>query len=683
MLTSQSDGKLADNTKPSRPATDFLVIVEFSEIQGPVVACTEPKDLPEDLELDKFVLQVLAVDFRRKRQTGAAPQLNGPDMQTCFTEWRSSLHVFAYHLAVPDFGARGYTRAVCICYCSPTPGKNNKEFKSLTERFSRLSVLLKSSGQATLLSDCNLMLQTLRGTLDNIEKDDEETLQIRKQLSNTFQCDPSVPVLNDIINDMETVVELFSGKVALKRYFSEEIPSENTKPKFRPHNHESKYRNLLQLIGEASAMQLENELKNTLSTFSMNLIDLMFLRRQRSSGMFNIGGWKLHVNGIQRPKSRMKSSNRTAKEKFVNLNSSSNALPPPLVSTAASDARNVTSPTPMDFPNPSRTDGFRQISSESTKSRTHSASSSEQESLRFSPKKREETIPEPPEPASTKTLRRDAARERFLSDLFLVRCFDFAPSLAFTLLSGRPLLVTSAKAKKVVQKAVSSLILLIPSHEQHHSVIRWYDGKINLEICAKHRIVGLSSQWLAESPDNIWNWISVLDLDKNTFYGPEYILDSSKECLLSNIVNPRQRFLNGDSNSFLQHIRICTLHIFQVAWVYFWKHEIGLSKPPEGWPGRRDELYFANEETRVDDNFDKYCDCDRVIVDFWVQLFYNEVCESKVMGPVLENRPKTTRISHLVGKIPTPVAITSLQRIPNPITMSSLSSTLSSRISST
>jgi hypothetical protein len=50
---------------------------------------------------------VLAVDFRRKRQTGTAPQLNSPDMQTCFTEWRLNLHVFAYHLAIPDFAARG------------------------------------------------------------------------------------------------------------------------------------------------------------------------------------------------------------------------------------------------------------------------------------------------------------------------------------------------------------------------------------------------------------------------------------------------------------------------------------------------------------------------------------------------------------------------------------------------
>jgi hypothetical protein len=45
---------MATKEKPKtavRPLKDFIVVVEFSEIVGPMVAITEPNEIPEELEV--------------------------------------------------------------------------------------------------------------------------------------------------------------------------------------------------------------------------------------------------------------------------------------------------------------------------------------------------------------------------------------------------------------------------------------------------------------------------------------------------------------------------------------------------------------------------------------------------------------------------------------------------------
>eukprot|EP00494_Astrolonche_serrata_P003043 UN03049 len=84
-------------------------------------------------------------------------------MQTYFTVWRLSLHVFAYHTAIPDIGARGFFRPVALCYISPTPGKIKREFSSLKNSFANLAILLKRGGQKMFMSDINKIL-------NNVEK---------------------------------------------------------------------------------------------------------------------------------------------------------------------------------------------------------------------------------------------------------------------------------------------------------------------------------------------------------------------------------------------------------------------------------------------------------------------------------------------------------------------------------
>ena len=99
-----------------------------------------------------------------------------------------------------------------------------------------------------------------------------------------------------------------------------------------------------------------------------------------------------------------------------------------------------------------------------------------------------------------------------------------------------------------MHRAIAALNLLIPGQNKE-SVIKWYEGKITLEILGKHRIIGIDNKWLAQSRESIWEWISVLDMDKNTFYGPGYIMQAEKKCILKDMIASRRCFLTQDSSS--------------------------------------------------------------------------------------------------------------------------------------
>ena len=58
-------------------------------------------------------------------------------------------------------------------------------------------------------------------------------------------------------------------------------------------------------------------MKEIFATFSKNLIDLAFIRHQQEiETTFNIGGWKLNIDGIQKPKRRREVRNKIDLEEF-------------------------------------------------------------------------------------------------------------------------------------------------------------------------------------------------------------------------------------------------------------------------------------------------------------------------------------------------------------------------------
>ena len=118
-VETMDDQKRHENTTKERD--DFVVVAEFSEREGPISPLTIPSELPSSWKFNKskFALRVLGSEFRKKKALGTLPSINVSDMQQFFEDDSNELYIYCHYLSVADFGARGYTRALCLTYITP------------------------------------------------------------------------------------------------------------------------------------------------------------------------------------------------------------------------------------------------------------------------------------------------------------------------------------------------------------------------------------------------------------------------------------------------------------------------------------------------------------------------------------------------------------------------------------
>ncbi|CAO0789538.1 unnamed protein product [Mucor circinelloides] len=198
-----------DDQSATAPYRDFVLISEFSELEGPlplaVVTETTYIDLKhytntvtdeslqeelkkiglESFDFNSFVLRVVSVDRSTeyeqidedsKEQSPMTPsslfeESQAPclfsipdDTQVYFTDSEHKFFAFTHHLTLFDINARGYVHPVALSYITRDPDKIVIRFEELMEKFSEVSIRMKKGNYSNFTLDLKCRLLDLEYT---------------------------------------------------------------------------------------------------------------------------------------------------------------------------------------------------------------------------------------------------------------------------------------------------------------------------------------------------------------------------------------------------------------------------------------------------------------------------------------------------------------------------------------
>ncbi|KAL7332318.1 hypothetical protein PS15p_204377 [Mucor circinelloides] len=198
-----------DDQSATAPYRDFVLISEFSELEGPlplaIVTETTYIDLKhytntvtdeslqeelkkiglESFDFNSFVLRVVSVDRSTeyeqidedsKEQSPMTPsslfeESQAPclfsipdDTQVYFTDSEHKFFAFTHHLTLFDINARGYVHPVALSYITRDPDKIVIRFEELMEKFSEVSIRMKKGNYSNFTLDLKCRLLDLEYT---------------------------------------------------------------------------------------------------------------------------------------------------------------------------------------------------------------------------------------------------------------------------------------------------------------------------------------------------------------------------------------------------------------------------------------------------------------------------------------------------------------------------------------
>jgi len=166
---------------------DFILISEFSEIEGPKPLFTMPTDGGIDFNKNDYSLHVMCVDFHVQKSTtrledqpkfGLISDTSVIDFHDLdFGAVTSCIH----HFTLYDIEARGFVRPFCVSYLTYDRLKLVTYFESITEELRKITGLLKQNNYFLFKLDLEERLRNLRHThetlttwLNNTDKHGDE-----------------------------------------------------------------------------------------------------------------------------------------------------------------------------------------------------------------------------------------------------------------------------------------------------------------------------------------------------------------------------------------------------------------------------------------------------------------------------------------------------------------------------
>ncbi|KAI9319769.1 hypothetical protein BX666DRAFT_1916064 [Dichotomocladium elegans] len=193
---------------------DFILICEFSELEGPlplaVVAASTYVDLkgnqqsvPNDLEklglqtfdFNAFALRVVCVD-QTAEQLDPSDELETSmkmfsipdDTQLYTTDTENNIYAFTHHLTLFDVNARGYVHPVALSYISNDADKTLCRFETYTERFNEVARYMKKGNFSNFAYDlkCRIMdLEYTQSVLRNMPNPDISLDALQQAITTT------------------------------------------------------------------------------------------------------------------------------------------------------------------------------------------------------------------------------------------------------------------------------------------------------------------------------------------------------------------------------------------------------------------------------------------------------------------------------------------------------------------
>lgn len=140
---------------------DYLVVIEFSEIEGPKACQIFPDDSQLHFDSSEMALRLMTADYQG---SGRGPFSVPIDTNLLLTNEEQGVHAFVYHFSLFDLEARGYIRPYCIAYCSDDWSKVFQLLDILKDEIQEVTDSLKACNMRLMckeLSEAIDLLQNL------------------------------------------------------------------------------------------------------------------------------------------------------------------------------------------------------------------------------------------------------------------------------------------------------------------------------------------------------------------------------------------------------------------------------------------------------------------------------------------------------------------------------------------
>ncbi|XP_022100716.1 guanine nucleotide exchange protein SMCR8-like isoform X2 [Acanthaster planci] len=146
---------------------DFVLVCEFSELEGPKPVMTIPKDASGDFDLNDFALKIMAIDYNATNIVRSGGMFSlVEDTGVVLEEPKESACAYVHHFTLYDVIARGYVRPFCIAYVTSDQRKIIRNLEWLMTRFSKVSELFRFGNRCQFQGDLKCRLADIHYTMD-------------------------------------------------------------------------------------------------------------------------------------------------------------------------------------------------------------------------------------------------------------------------------------------------------------------------------------------------------------------------------------------------------------------------------------------------------------------------------------------------------------------------------------
>ncbi|KAK3801746.1 hypothetical protein RRG08_033929, partial [Elysia crispata] len=139
---------------------DFIMIAEFSELEGPKPVLTIPKDGGSSFDQNTFSVKILAVDHQHSSEGFTITE----DAQVVYSDLELGVFAFVHHLVLFDNTARGFVRPYCIAYITSQQRKIMSFYEEISWQMKKAARYLKYGNRMVFVGDLERHLKDLEHT---------------------------------------------------------------------------------------------------------------------------------------------------------------------------------------------------------------------------------------------------------------------------------------------------------------------------------------------------------------------------------------------------------------------------------------------------------------------------------------------------------------------------------------
>jgi len=193
---------------------DFILIAEFSELEGPKPLITIPRRTSVSYDLNAFSLRIMSVDHQSSNESFKILD----DTHMILAENDDGVYAYVHHFTLYDVHARGFVRPFCMAYVTPCQHKLMTFYNEMTSEFSKVSRLFHYGNLLFFIKDMTHYLIDLEFTREKFierekyrDRHDGDTLLTKsedKEENDEVILDSlSLGVITSCIEEVKSIIE--------------------------------------------------------------------------------------------------------------------------------------------------------------------------------------------------------------------------------------------------------------------------------------------------------------------------------------------------------------------------------------------------------------------------------------------------------------------------------------------